>query len=261
MKWHLFSDGHWEGEREDGGANGPPPPAGWGVVELTVCEPPTQTLQNLSETLQNPAVPLQVSDRVPIAPLLAPQGPDWSQGAARVTWADSDMVEESPVSPFWLGALAQTNNTGELSGMHYMIRRARQRPRGSGGEDLWSDSLYAIHMTTGKWMPKCTRNVEFIRNLRRDWRALQRHRPGECRLRHVRSHTKVPGNEIADWLAERGAANRHECASSAAKWATDYLQEQYEALRRRHPPPPPSPACARGGAGPPNTLWEPRGVG
>ena len=141
--------------------------------------------------------------------------------------------------------------------INYMIRRARQRPRGSGGEDLWSDSLYAIHMTTGRWMPKCTRNVEFIRNLRRDWRALQRHRPGECRLRHVRSHTKVPGNEIADWLAERGAANHHECASSAAKWATNYLQEQYEALRRRHPPPPPPPACARGGAGPPTPCGSP----
>ena len=46
-----------------------------------------------------------------------------------------------------------------------------------------------------------------------DMRGLWR-RAGDCsdtaaerggvELRHVRSHTKVPGNELADWLADRG---------------------------------------------------------
>ena len=36
---------------------------------------------------------------------------------------------------------------------------------------------------------------------------MQRGRPGEVTIRHVRSHIKVPGNEIADFLADAGASD------------------------------------------------------
>ena len=57
-------------------------------------------------------------------------------------------------------------------------------------------------MTTGAWLPRKQRCRIMVSHLRRVWRDLQRARPGEVRLRHVRSHIKVPGNELADWLAE-----------------------------------------------------------
>ena len=37
VRWRQFSDGHWEGEGHEEQRDGPPPPAGWGVVELSVC--------------------------------------------------------------------------------------------------------------------------------------------------------------------------------------------------------------------------------
>ena len=75
-----------------------------------------------------------------------------------------------------------------------------------GREEIHTDSLYALNMATGKWMPsRGHRNAEMIAGLRRQWRRLQRARPHEVRLRHVRSHTRVAGNELADWLATAGA--------------------------------------------------------
>ena len=57
---------------------------------------------------------------------------------------DSTAVED------WrhIGAAAQTNNTGELTGMYEMVCRALNRPAGAGKEALCTDSLYAKHMTT-----------------------------------------------------------------------------------------------------------------
>ena len=58
----------------------------------------------------------------------------------------------------------------------------------------------------GRWNQgrKCKGNEPLIAQLRAMWRALQRSRPGELELRHVRAHVRVPGNELADWLADQG---------------------------------------------------------
>ena len=65
----------------------------------------------------------------------------------------------------YVGARAHTNNTGELSAMHYSLCSALQRPPGEGKAIIWSDSLYTINMTTGRWIPKCKRNRVLIENL------------------------------------------------------------------------------------------------
>ena len=103
-----------------------------------------------------------------------------------------------------IGAEGHTNNTGELSALHGALTRALRRPKGRGRETIWSDSLYAINMTNGRWMPRSTRNRTLVAALRGMWRRLQRQRPHEVRLMHVRSHTLRPGNEVADWLADAG---------------------------------------------------------
>ena len=62
-------------------------------------------------------------------------------------------------------------------------------------------------MTTGKWMPKDgprAVNTQIIWHARTAWLQLQQSRPREVYLTHVRSHTKLPGNETADHLAEVG---------------------------------------------------------
>ena len=78
------------------------------------------------------------------------------------------------------GATAHSNNTGELTAMYYALQRALGRRRGRGREVIRSDSLYAINMATGKWMPSRSgkRNAEVIGSLRRLWRRIQRERPG-----------------------------------------------------------------------------------
>ena len=98
----------------------------------------------------------------------------------------------------------QTTRANLRDCTHSAILRARARPRGGGAEEICSDSLYAINMTTGKWMPRKAQNRRIVGALRKEWRQLEKQRPGEVRMRHVRSHVKVPGNETADWLASRG---------------------------------------------------------
>ena len=53
------------------------------------------------------------------------------------------------------------------------------------------------------------------------WRDLQRKRPGEVSLEHVRSHINIPGNELADELADgRGSMNS---ISRARQWMRAYV--------------------------------------
>ena len=111
-------------------------------------------------------------------------------------------------------------------------------------------------MTSGKWMPKRPRNRKMIAALRLKWRRLQRARPGEVRLAHVRSHIKTPGNELADWLAERGTHHREmEVVTSEA---TDWLRTWSEKHRGAGEE---EAEHAAAGRGPPNTLGDPAGVG
>ena len=68
---------------------------------------------------------------------------------------------------------------------------------------IYSDSLYTINMTTGQWVPRTRgkRNAHLIAKLRKQYRDLQRTSAGIA-IRHVRSHIKVPGNELADHVAD-----------------------------------------------------------
>ena len=162
---------------------------------------------------------------------------------ARLIAAHSGEVNTDPRDKShgrYIGAQAHTNNTGELTALHLALTRALARPAGRGKEDIWSDSLYAINMTNGMWTQKRKRNREIIARTRALWRRLIRQRPGEVRLRHVRSHIRVPGNELADWLAEVGrVTGRGTTAVQAGCW-----------LRRWMASPPNT-----------NTIGDPAGVG
>ena len=143
-----------------------------------------------------------------------------------VTAADVANGEANPDDD--IGAAAHTNNAGELSAMYYALRRVASRPAGREREVVHTDSLYAMHMTTGHWMPRKRgrRNEPLIARLRTMWRALQRNRPGEVELRHVRSHIRVPGNELADWLADQGryAFGLTPMTTDATRWIAGWLR-------------------------------------
>ena len=111
---------------------------------------------------------------------------------------------------------------------------------------IHTDSLYAMNMTTGTWMPRAKnrRNACLVRRMRILWRQVQRKAPGATNIAHVRSHTGVPGNEIADWMADQGQHSDDSISiPDASRWAVRWLDQR--------PPPRPSaprtrdPAAAR----------------
>jgi len=139
----------------------------------------------------------------------------------------TDDYVEAQTGEEYLDAPAHTNNTGEMSAMYYALRRASHRKQNVGREIIHTDSLYAMNMATGKWMPsRKHRNAKMVARLRREWRRVQQRRPGEVRIQHVRSHIKVPGNELADWLADRGAKGAATTTGEATTWIQSWLRHQ-----------------------------------
>ena len=109
--------------------------------------------------------------------------------------------------------------------MYNALKRALHTASPQRHVTIHTDSLYAMHMATGTWMPrnKGRRNASFVRRLRALWRQVQRKAPGTTRMQHVRSHTLVPGNELANWLADGGqhddqTATVEETRHKAQQW-------------------------------------------
>lgn len=188
------------------------PLAGYGAVEFQVVRPDRPV----------------VGETFPLGQYTT-SGFDVSAGKGVITWVDAGMVETDHREPDYIGATAHTNNTGELTAMHRALRRAAGMPAGRERTVIESDSLYTIHMTTGKWLPRKQRNREIISLLRGMWRDLQRKRPGEVTLKHVRSHILVPGNELADELADgRGSVNS---THSARRWMREFVRKTHDGSR------------------------------
>ena len=105
---------------------------------------------------------------------------------------------------------------------------------------------------------KFQNNAEMITNLRREWRRVQRRRPGEVSLHHVRSHVNVPGNELADWLAGCGTITTNSVTlRNATTWMRDWMQRNGESPDMRD-----ENAQTPGSRRPNiNILGDPRGVG
>ena len=57
----------------------------------------------------------------------------------------------------------------------------------------------------GVWRSHCKENEALVREVRQAYReTLARRGRGAVRIAHVRSHTAIPGNELADVLADAG---------------------------------------------------------
>ena len=119
----------------------------------------------------------------------------------RLTWAIGTQVGRGHERGF----ARKTNNTGELVALLLALKRTLKRKKGSPTEVIWVDSLYARNLTMGIWLPTKKTNANLVQELRDTWRLVQVKRGrDEVRIEHVRSHTSVPGNELADKLADAG---------------------------------------------------------
>ena len=110
------------------------------------------------------------------------------------------MTNGGPYGSDYDGATKKTNNTAELTALLRAVQQELERDDNSAVE-MCVDSMYAINMATGKW--KIGKNADLVRELQGALTDLRRQRP--VRLSHVRSHTNVVGNEVADALAKLAA--------------------------------------------------------
>lgn len=232
----MYTDGAWTPPDE---TNPYLSPAACGIVEFTICAPhssptpdshpsntdnlnthidipvpiiyplgqiqiiETTTTNNSTSTAHN-TIPYNHPDLHTAPPIPRNLRQD-SNEHGYISWVNAAQVNIDDESPNWIGAPTHTNNTGEMTAMHIAITRALTQKPNLGPTTIHSDSQYTINMTTGKWMPKKNhRNTTIIAALRALWRRILRARPGELKLKHVRSHTKLPGNDVADWLADIG---------------------------------------------------------
>ena len=63
----------------------------------------------------------------------------------------------------------------------------------------------------GIWLPRRNTNIELVREVREAWRRCSiRRGVGTVWIQHVRSHTGVPGNELADQMADAAAREASE---------------------------------------------------
>ena len=131
--WWQYSDGHWDGEKEED--QGVCPPAGWGVVELqqygVAAGWPrgwprdgrsfTSSAEFGTPNMENRSSSPEQTDSVNVGNIPIAQfggdGPDWGKGRARITAAACGEVVTAVEDWRHIGAAAQTNNTGELTGM------------------------------------------------------------------------------------------------------------------------------------------------
>lgn len=171
----IYTDGSWV----DTGGGEEWQPATWGAVEF---HPTDSTAASF-----------------PMGQLTSAGPAETARG--ELTWVSCGTVVTEPDERHYIGAHAHTNNTGELTAMSWALQRAQQAP--AARHEIYSDSLYTINMTTGKWVPRARgkRNAHLIAKLRKQYRSLQRTSAGIA-IRHVRSHIKVPGNELADHVAD-----------------------------------------------------------
>ena len=96
---------------------------------------------------------------------------------------------------------AKTNNVAELRGLQYLLRRAAKRPIGTKTK-IATDSLYARNVTLGVWKFRRGQHASLIEEMRATLRsARRRHGLHGIHIDHVRSHTGMPGNELADEAA------------------------------------------------------------
>ena len=139
--------------------------------------------------------------------------------------------------PLWLGATTHTNNTGEVSAIgeacRWLLSYIDLRPPFAPplSATILYDSMYAYGVTTRLTTPTCNHGlVETVANLVTRVRSKI-----QLTFQHIKGHSGVHGNDIADQFADRGTQSR--ISPHCTAWTTPP-----EGPMGQVPPPPrPSP--------------------
>ena len=96
-------------------------------------------------------------------------------------------VVANPLDPGYDGATRASNNTGELTALLQAVRW--EASQGSVGPVLFCvDSIYAIAMATGRWVPR-RKNRELARRVQVEYARLRASRGYDAvSILHVRAH-------------------------------------------------------------------------
>lgn len=121
-------------------------------------------------------------------------------------------VVKDPKSHLFLGAEVGSNNTGELTAVGEALLWLRDEAQDSLPAMLHYDSQYAGEITTGmKRAEKNKRLAEKVQGLYKEVRGQR-----SVSLIHVKGHSGNPCNELADFLANQGAAGN--ISTDSKRW-------------------------------------------
>jgi ribonuclease HI len=171
-----------------------------------------------SPAMQKPSITISpASAPVKAAPFEFSAGVDiFSDGACRGNPGEAGsglaIYREGALSELWYGLYTSlgTNNTGELLALHHALLIAREELVKGHAVVVHSDSTYAISSITEwahgwerkQWMDgtKPRKNAEIIKPMYELYRELN---GVGLKIKHVRGHQGIEGNELADRMAAR----------------------------------------------------------
>eukprot|EP00438_Fugacium_kawagutii_P009511 Skav209387 [mRNA] locus=scaffold3334:137441:141157:+ [translate_table: standard] len=167
----------------------------------------------------------------------------WGVGVFSVRRPRSDLpwlaalygpVITAPYDPLWLGARKSSNNTAEVTAIgeacRWLLALHEQLPPNHPRKAIiFFDSHYAYGVSTR--LTKATDNMDLVDKVAS--LVVQVRQFFTLTFEHVKGHTGIYGNEVADRLADRGSQGR--VSPHSHHWVTP------PAGPMGHPPPPPAP--------------------
>ena len=132
-------------------------------------------------------------------------------------------VELNPKSSFYMNAEVGSNNTAELSALGeclYWILEYGTLDRYPGSLHVLYDSEYAYKSMVGLYNGE--KNVSLCQLVRLLYKEASKKRPASLFFSHVKGHSGNVGNDMADHLANRGAAGEL-CKSGRFAGSVDFV--------------------------------------
>ena len=96
----------------------------------------------------------------------------------------------------YIGAEVGSNNTAELSAIYWALSYVEEQ--NLEGVTIYTDSMYALNLIFGNWKPKS--NLTLVKNTK----SLADTLGDKVTAKHIRAHSGLKWNELADELANRG---------------------------------------------------------